>query len=439
MAPQSYPTVSLNIDIMHIIMSYADRRVISNLMKTCHTLNSEGTRYLLADGVTLQREVGVVSFIVWFFQARGDSSERFRRLTFVDKLTIDFYPSPPEYINHILEGFFEIVVRLGAASNLTSLKISRAEALFTTHPPLAAAIAKLTTLKTLDLSFTGVHGATLLRTLQSSLVTVTVSFGLCDREREHEVIPEPDKNPILLLEGSQSTLESLETSFAVTLPDGPCYANVTRLDLWWIDLPYIEDYIRAFPNLLSLKAFECVGYRTDPGIWNARRETTMLYQAQYGTWQSLRHFQGSMLILWIWGLTCQIPSVSLHFEQEYGVDPNFLNDIILDVRPSHLALRLRGASSLLDDAVRTVLSEEGRLQALELSVLLCMDKDDDTVSIGRILVSQISWFVFEDPVSLKWLFGVAGSARRCRSGVLRAQVHADLRLVLHENVAPPEW
>ena len=201
MAPRSFPAMSLNIDIMHIIMSYADRRVISNIMKTCHSLNSEGTRYLIADGVALRRELAVVSF-VWFLQARGGSSERFRRLTFINELSIDIYPNPEEYIARTLEGFFGIVVDLGAASNFTSLKISQAEALLTTHPPLAAAIAKLTTLKALDLRFIGVHGATLLRTLQSSLVTVTLCFGFYDREREDEVIPEPDMNPTVLLEGS---------------------------------------------------------------------------------------------------------------------------------------------------------------------------------------------------------------------------------------------
>ena len=426
----------MNIDIMHIIMLYADRRVVSNIMKTCSALNSEGTRYLLADGVTLRRELSIV-FFMWFLQARGNSRECFRRLTFINKLTIDFYSSPQEYVACILEKFFEIVVQLGAASNLISLTISQAEALFATHPPLTAAIAKLTTLKTLDLQFTGVHSASLLRTLQSSLVTATLCFDLCDRERENENIPEPDTNSILLLEGSQSTLKSLTLSFAASSPDGPCYANVTCLELSYsVDLPYIEDYIRAFPNLLSLKAFGCTEDRDDPGIWH-HREMAMLYQAQHGTWRSLRDYDGSMLALWFWGLTCQIPSVSLTFETEYGVDPNFINDIILDVRPSHLALRLPGTSWLLDGAVRAVLSVEGRLQALELCVLFHVFKNDQTVSVGDILVSRSPYHSFEVNVSFKWLSATVGFTRRRRSGFVCVQVQAALGLVLYEDISPP--
>ena len=67
--------------------------------------------------------------------------------------------------------------------------------------------------------------------------------------------------------------------------------------------------------------------------------------------------------------------------------PNFLNDVILDVRPSKLALRLLGTSWLLNDAVRAVLSEEGHLQVLEICILSHVEQSDDTVSIGHVLVS----------------------------------------------------
>ena len=242
--PQSHPAVSLNVDIMHIIMSYAHRSVVSRLMKTCNTLNSEGARYLFKDEVSFRYDAELVSFF-WFLKARDNSSERCRRITFLNRLSLDS-KDPTENISQTLELLFEIVVRFGGVSNLTSLKISQAEALLTAHPPLIAAIAKLTTLKTLDLQYTGQHCATLLRTLQSSLVTVSIYFGLHGREHEHEVIPEPDTNPILLLQSSQSTLESLDVTFALSTPspDVGCYANATHLHLSCMDLPYVEDYIR---------------------------------------------------------------------------------------------------------------------------------------------------------------------------------------------------
>ncbi|KAM5534617.1 hypothetical protein V8D89_011710 [Ganoderma adspersum] len=340
---ESHPAVQLwNVDVMHIIMSYADRRVVSSLMNTCNALNSAGTKYLLEDGIFLRREEGLVSFM-WFLWARGNASERFRRITFLKKLTLDFN-HPTDSIARSLEALFEILAL--AAPDFTFLTIWTAEPLLVLHPPLGTAIAKLAKLKTLQLFQTGEHCATLLRTLQSSLVTVKLHFG------QYRL------NPILLLEGSRSTLESLSTSFALSSPDGPCYANVTHLELSCADLPYIEDYIRAFPNLQSLTSFQ---------------------------YASMRHYQGSLLTLWIWGLTCRIPSVRLIFDQRLGVDPNFLNDIILDVRPLDLSLRLPGASPLLDDAVRGVLSEEDRLQGLELCLIFHINGNDGTVSIGHIL------------------------------------------------------
>ncbi|PIL22877.1 hypothetical protein GSI_15573 [Ganoderma sinense ZZ0214-1] len=382
--PQSHPTILelWNVDVMHIIMSYADRRVVSNLMQTCSALNYAGTKYLLADGLALRSEYGLVSFLC-FLYARGFPGECVRRLTPLNKVTIDFH-KPTENIPPALEFLFEIFAL--AAFNLTSLTIGEAEALLASHPSLGTAMAKLTTLKTIDFLQTGQHCATLLRTLRSSLVTVNIHFDLDSGEPENEVPAESDMNPILLLEGSKSTLESLRASFAVSSPDGPCYPNVAHLELSYTVLPYIEDYIRAFPNLQSLASFYCAGFQ-DALTWHSRREMAMQYQAVHGTWRSLQHYEGSMLVLWVWGLTCNIRSVRLSFEhwQQLGVDPNFLEDIILDVRPSDLALRLPGASWLLDDDVRTVLSKEGRLQALEIYVLFHMNEADDTVSVQHIL------------------------------------------------------
>ncbi|PIL22866.1 hypothetical protein GSI_15562 [Ganoderma sinense ZZ0214-1] len=383
--PQSHPTIreSWNVDVMHIIMSYADLRVVSNLMQTCSALNYAGTKYLLADGLTLRSEYGLVSFL-YFFRAHGALGECARRLALLNKVTIDFYYEPSEYVAPVLECLFEVFAL--TAFNLTSLKISNTEALLVLHPPLGTAIAKLRTLKTVDFFNTGVHCATLLRTLQSSLVTVKLRFDLDTRAQEDdsEVLPEPDANPILLLEGSQSTLESLSVSCATPSPDGPYYPNMTHLELSFAGFPYVKDYIRAFPNLQSLTCFDYTRFG-DELAWHSRRGMAIVYQVYHGTWRSLRKFEGSLLTLWVLGLTCHIHCVRLSFAQQLGVDPNFLNDVIIDVRPSELALRLPGAAWLLDDAVRAVLSEEGRLQVLEIYVLFHINEADDTVSVAHIL------------------------------------------------------
>ena len=416
------PLVLWNMDIMHVVMSYADRRVVSNIMKTCNALNSAGVRYLLEGEVSLRREERLLRFIR-FLRAMHNPDEYLRRVTFLKKLSLGLY-HPTENAAGILEVLFETIARV--ASNFTSLKIFEAEALLAAHTPLGAAIAKLATLTALHLSNASVQCAMLLRNLLSNLILADNSFST--REPGDEVVRHSNANPILLLQGSQSTFESLSTSLSVSSPDGPCYANVTSLSLSCVNLPVIEDYIRVFPNILSLTTFECDVFREYPWEELHRRETSMIHQAQHGTWRSLRHYSGSVLELWIFGLTCQIPSIHLGFPQR-GIDYYMLNVVLHDVRPSALALTLPGASCLLDEDLCHVLSREGRLRELELRVLLHLNGTDESVSVGDVLVSSGFWRVFEGTVSFE-SWSTTGPARLPRQIVVRAHIQAETGLVL---------
>nr|VWP02150.1 Cell cycle regulatory protein [Ganoderma boninense] len=344
-------------------------------------MNSEGAKYLLKDGVSLGSETDLVSFM-YFMMARGHLDDTIRRISFFENLSLHF-DTPSQDIAGVLAEFFEKIAP--AALNFTSLDIHTAEALLVSYPPLGTAIAKLTTLEALELSFGGEHCAVLLRNLQSKLVTANITFG--DGEREDEEIPRRDRDPILLLQGSQSTLESLDTSFAVSSPDGPCYANVTSLSLSYMDLPDIEDYIRAFPNLRSLSAFECSGYGDDPETWADRREMSMLSQLEFGTWRSLHHYWGSVLILWTFGLTCRIPSIEIDFD-DHELDVEKLEDVLRDVHPSHLVLKLPEASCLLDHGFRSALRVPEDLQVLDLRVTFNPYKDS-TLLTGDLLDSLV--------------------------------------------------
>ncbi|PIL22888.1 hypothetical protein GSI_15584 [Ganoderma sinense ZZ0214-1] len=378
----SQSSTLLNMDVMHVILSYATRNVVSDLMKTCHVLNSEGSKYLLKEGVVVESEVQLLSFI-FFLVARNNPDNCHRRMSLFDNLSLHLdFPSPDVGIGlcHVFENLFPL------ASNFTFLEIHDAEALLASHPPLGAAIAKLTTLQTLELFSAGEHCAMLLHTLQSHLFTARLTFGDVDGDPE-DVIPELDRNPIYLLHGSQSTLESLDTSFSASSPwHGPRYPNVTTLSLSYLDLPSIEDYIRAFPNLQSLSTFECSGYGVVPEDWEERRTASMVYQAQHGTWQSMRHYWGSVLILWLFGLTCRIPSVTLDFD-DGEVDLDKLNDVLQAARPSSLILKLSEASSLLDERFRSALHVDG-LRVLDLCIAFCAPEDYDLV-VGDILDSFV--------------------------------------------------
>ena len=212
-----------------------------------------------------------------------------------------------------------------------------------------------------------------------------INFSICNLptgDARHTI-----RAPILLLQGSQSTLKSLRAAASVSSPYGPRYPNVTSLSLWYVDLPAIEHYIRAFPNLLSFTTFECSQFRLRPWahVWEDHRAMSMLHQAQHGTWRCLRHYTGSVVELWTFGLACQIHTVEMNFPRR--ASPRMLNDVLLAVRPSVLALTLPGANCLLDEALCSVLSEAGRLRELTLQVLFNLHENDETVSLGDVLVS----------------------------------------------------
>ena len=408
----------LNTDIMHIIMSYATRNAVSGLMKTCHTLNSEGAQYLLRDEVSIECDAQLLSFMC-FLMARNNPDDCVRRMSFFNKLSLHFdYPSPDIAI--LLTGIFEIIV--GAGFSFTSLKVSWAEDLLRAHPLLGAAIAKLTTLKTLELSFAGAHCAALLRTLQSKLVAADITFG--DTDHEDEDLPECDRNPLLLLRGSQSTLKSLSTGHSVSFLRGPRYTNVTHLSLSYISLPIVEGYIHAFPNLRIFSALECSVYRDDSEVWEDRRMTSIEYQARHGTWQSLGFYSGSMRVLWLLGLTCHVPSIKLDIEDD-ELELDKLNDVLHDVRPTCLVLKLPEASCLSDKGFLSALCTD-TLQELDLSVSFSPEKDS-TLFVGDVLVSCSRWCVI-GPLSLKnCCLGFA--CQRC-SNVLCNQCQAPSELVL---------
>ena len=56
-------SVNLNMDILHLIMARSDQITVSQIMKTCHSLNREGVKYLLHSIPTLWTVSQALSFL----------------------------------------------------------------------------------------------------------------------------------------------------------------------------------------------------------------------------------------------------------------------------------------------------------------------------------------------------------------------------------------
>ena len=387
----------INIDILHNVIRYADLSTVLQLAETCHEFNIECAQYLLREDVVLDGEQAVESFIT-FLTASGRRDYSRRRLPFCTDMELSVGPSPSQHIKSALAGLF---IRIGLeASQFTSLTLHHSNALLAPDSPLPKAVAALTTLEELRLSGYGSCCAGMLSNIQSRLLAVRLA-------RDVSTLGEPSLNdpphnpfndPLNLLHRSQETLESMAVTVPIMLRQGFCYPNLVELRICcpgW--LPLTWTYICAFPRLTDL-AFRFGGEFTQehaPTMF-ACSQWNIAEQHRLGTWSSLRRVRGSLEDLFLLGLTCAIPELTMDV---FYVDFNTFEDVDLGrrtrevlawrqilayARPSHVTLHIVDSDWIADDHGFSLLRETPQL-----------------VSLRRLdLFVQVSYFMGSCPESL---------------------------------------
>ncbi|KAI0700037.1 hypothetical protein C8T65DRAFT_728852 [Cerioporus squamosus] len=327
--------VKFSLDIFHMLMSSSDRCEVSHLMRTCHVLNHEGASYILAEDPVLETGVHARSF-VHFAAARGDPVEIAHRLERLRGLEIDLRgDSEARIVAPLLTTL--LVDRARFMKNLVRIYIlDRAHALVEAAPELPAAIAELTTLESLTLGGIDRRGLEGLNGLKSRLsrAGISVELELADDVEGYDIAS--------LLQGSTMTLCSVSLSAVfdpMLLPSPPSFAHVRHLSLEYARSLVTPNLVAAFPNVEKLEGSWLVLTTLDQvedEILDHHRAQNIVGQQEHGTWRHLRSFRGSLPMLYVLGLTCHVPFVSVSLDENEGFDLRWARAIVADTRPTHL-------------------------------------------------------------------------------------------------------
>ncbi|KAI0751890.1 hypothetical protein C8Q80DRAFT_604630 [Daedaleopsis nitida] len=380
---------TLDFDVLLMIQAVADQASISRMMQTCHWLHESGEKVILQN-VSMSSGEQFESF------GRFLTTGSIYRISLLHSLTLEMRNASTSGGKALKRLFLQLFPH----PNLVRLSLRSPERLLSSVNGLSTAIAALTSIKYLAVSCTGPHTISMLRAMRSHLLVVEVTTL--------DVMQGPFRNGIRcditsLFHNSQPSLQELRASWPdwtpldphahqdanTALDNAPRFLRVRNLVL---DNPYmlaITDYIRTYPNLRALTIHDASDnlFREGDADYRERRDMNIFHQNFYGTWTTLRRFHGSILVLYVLGLTCHVPWVSVD-NFDHDSNGSLLHAILLDTRPVHLELRLLGIGSFrkIYAPVLQTAPVSGSLQSLALTVKLsCQDIEMD---IGSFLLSD---------------------------------------------------
>ncbi|RPD62800.1 hypothetical protein L227DRAFT_609354 [Lentinus tigrinus ALCF2SS1-6] len=376
-----------SLDIFHVLMTCSDRPTVSRLMRTCSALKYEGTRSILAKDPELHTGPQTESF-VQFAAAGGDPAESARRLGRLRGLSVGVFETEEEVmvVAPLLKQFF--VECASYMNNFVRLNIDGFCDLVPFEPELPAAITMLTTLRTLFIRAMGGYSTGMLGDLQSRLThaSITIAGGLvsgCD-------------DVVALLQHSKDTLRSLSLQFVlfpVQSSSPPCFPHLRRLSLNHAANIFTRNLAAAFPNLDRLEA-SCYTLTTvdmvDDNVLDGERADNIAEQQAGGSWSSLRRFTGSLAILYILGLTCHVPVVSVGLDHNEKFNLNWARAIVEDTRPTHLTFNIRFLTYIANQSshpedLTALFSHQGFQDVEVLRVKLILDWKDRDLDLELLL------------------------------------------------------
>ncbi|TBU53408.1 hypothetical protein BD310DRAFT_860315 [Dichomitus squalens] len=349
------------------------------MMLTCKSLYNRGPKFLLQHGASITTEDSLRKLAVFL---RVDHYSRCHHL---HDLSVSYLSADTSAF--LLDIFSH-------SSRLRTLWLTAPELLFQTHTDLPATIASLRSLRSLHIIHAHEFTVELLRTLQSDLVSLSVNFlsEYGDGSTFWDTTDPSqwcDYHPVPLLQSVASTLVDLHCEvwhsnpgprYGFTIPTyAQVYPRMRRLTIERCDYSVCLPFIRGFPGLsylsVSTDHYDEFKHNGLTDAFREHREANIRSQRNSTTtWQHLEEFSGSLIDLYILGLTCHIARLSL-------IRPNdarhleLLHDIIQYAGPvEHLKLHW-DSSILLSPEWRLVklLGEDGASQLSSLSISVALE------------------------------------------------------------------
>lgn len=383
----------LNLDVFREITSYLPQGSRTSLMRTCRALYSspEAAKIVLGGYIVLRSSKKVASFVAYL------NAEKKPRCQYVRELWLH----PPNFSRRDLLAFSLCVPNF---SSLTSLQLHEVDLMLSTCPELGEAIAKLPSLRDLDLSGVGAATCIMVQALECALVSISLWWLIrIDEDIDEEFLLSHENHAVQRLANLTSTLESLSCSNWYTgrdLPDFPTvYPNMRELSIDRDDFPHMKPYMRAYPHLTRLEVqtdhasdLRCDNDPTDT-VEELREHRDINIAEQSGqpwVWQELGEFVGCAADLFLIGLTCPINRVRLHETASVEVTFDMFREVLAMARPKEL--KVDGYGGLLLDPIHGLIpvlkNPDTRLEHLVAEVYL--GKDHREADIAEALVGLLS-------------------------------------------------
>ncbi|KAJ2998414.1 hypothetical protein NUW54_g7032 [Trametes sanguinea] len=375
---------SLDLDILVHLMTFVDQKTLTDLMLISKVLNSEAAKERLRRGVQLFGPQAICSFL--HFMSRAT----LHRLPYVRELVIapgvDGLRLPSPLARQLAMFFFVLVIP--PYGRVRTLGVGSVEELLRSDEALALAIARIPTIKPLTLESVGPHARRLFGCMQSQLLSADITIARPNDPSFFDNTLEPDptnpSNPSMYIFGrSQETLCQLRITDSLSAFHCACYPNVTFLSLELLEMPRISDYIRAFPNLMSL-AIEVESNGFEQSEMDVQRALKRREKATQGSW--LNHDHGYPCTLYLLGITCPITSAEL-YDRGDAFEPALLKAALEDACLRDLALSITRGDVLFKGEFLAALSKKAvqNLRQFDLDISLLPDQDDNNVYVPDML------------------------------------------------------
>ncbi|KAI1789266.1 hypothetical protein LXA43DRAFT_893157 [Ganoderma leucocontextum] len=373
----------LNNDILLSILSISPPKAATSIMATCRLLYHEGAKIVLQDPVDLNGSEKEALALLRFVQA-----ENLSRCSYVRTLHI-VMDTVPKSVANILA---KVVPRM---TGLERLGLA-GEQMFESYPHLLPTFASLRSVKSLLVLEAGQQCCEMIRTLRSKLVFATIYFHPMKALTLSLAAP---SHPIVMLKRSATTLQNLSCGYLFNtnpeltfLPSKISYPNLRTLSLSDSMYPNPVPFIRAFPNLAHLSVERRIA-REGGALEMTEFQRIMNLQLQGPPedreslqWKHLQDFTGRVVDLWMLGLTCRIPRLSLE-DAPAARPPLALTEALEYARPMRLTISFRGQplTDVLGADFLGALRSQGASGLKHLIVLVDLMADDRALDVGRAL------------------------------------------------------
>lgn len=312
--------MKINYDLLIAVMSYLQGSSLIRMLHTCRALYAAGAPFLLHPPVVLRSRARVLSFCRYILIEPA----RFQLLLSLEIRAPGRFDAGPK-----ADLFLTMLMH---AKHLETLKVLNTDIL-RSDARIPAAVAALTTLKSVAFPALNEAATEILQCSRSSLTKVEIGFW------GEETFGPGD--PVPLLTRFAHSLRELRVTYAEFMQPDLQYPHVDILLVDDCRFTLAEPLIRCFPKTrdLSLWTGQEDEDLEDDEIEEHRQ--TNIQAQERACWGWLEHLRGDIRSLYLLGLTCQVGHVDVQSTFLTASRADELSTLLSVGRSSALSVRFR--------------------------------------------------------------------------------------------------